>query len=259
MVISTKRFVAGKIVTIGVVAALIIGAAHVARKYNLGTKITQDVFGLGSATGQAIISPFSGLVSGVTLGTEGLASQLGTSQEALFHQFAVIQDNFNKFIHPDWYNADGSYSTKNPNYGNGQSSIAGNTSNQGPAANQTPTQGGNAGLSSTSPNPNVIPAVNNKANIIPITDISKIFQQANVTRNVSRSGSGFVVQEVGGSQTISQKAGLTPLGAARTGTVGLGQAPANIQKLVDLSKKLGGPVFDTKGNLVALNGVRLAR
>lgn len=122
--VSARNFVKGKAGTVVIIAGIVLGGAYLAKRFNVGSKVITAVQGAGNATGQGIVAPFTGILQGIDLGGQALASQLGDIQKNLFNQIKTSTDQFNNLFHPDWYNQDGTYSPANPNYGKGQSTIA---------------------------------------------------------------------------------------------------------------------------------------
>lgn len=122
------KFVNKAVISVGISAAVIIGAVWLSKRYDLGSKVQGGVFGFGQNVGKAVTLPFAGLFNGITQGTGAIAEQLGQTQEALFHQGAVTQDQFNNFFHPDWFNPDGSFTSKHPDYGKRTSTLQTNQS-----------------------------------------------------------------------------------------------------------------------------------
>jgi len=134
---SVRKQVSGTVLNIGVIGAVVLVGIWAAKKYNIGSNLINAAFATGSTAGQAITSPFAGLFQGINIGTQGIATQLSEAQGALFNQLRVSTDQFNNLIHRDWYNPDGSYSPKNPNYGKSTSSLTGNA----PATTTSPSAG----------------------------------------------------------------------------------------------------------------------
>lgn len=69
---AAKGFIASKIGTVGIVVGLIIGAALISKKFDLGNTTIGALSGFGQSVGAGILAPIQGLLDGITLGGEGL-------------------------------------------------------------------------------------------------------------------------------------------------------------------------------------------
>jgi len=96
--VSAKGFVGGKIGTVAIVAGLIIGAALLSKKFDVGNTITDSLRGFGSGVGQSITAPFQGIVEGLTAGGEGLGNSALDLSEGLQKSISsTLGGGFNVF------------------------------------------------------------------------------------------------------------------------------------------------------------------
>lgn len=72
---SLKGWVTGRMITVGVVVALISAGAYVFRKYNLGANLVNSLKGVGTYSAKAITEPFTSFVSTLTQGASDLGEQ----------------------------------------------------------------------------------------------------------------------------------------------------------------------------------------
>jgi len=67
-----RGFVIGKIGSVGIIVGLIIGAALISKRFDLGPTVLGALKGFGSNVGQGITAPFQGILEGLTIGGEDL-------------------------------------------------------------------------------------------------------------------------------------------------------------------------------------------
>ena len=218
-------------------AVLLIGYGN--KKFNILGKFVSGVTSIGQSVGQAVGAGVSSIPAGIGQGAASVFATGGVSNN-LSRSSLGLEPDTATCAHIPFTNIP----------------IPGSQCSSTPKPQNTG--------QSTSQNAGLLP-------ITPGEPLAAATQQytislANLIQAVPSSASRFVQRDTGltfnlpsggGIQPLGVGAGLTTTNQVSVGSVGLSQN--QIQKDVALSKQIGGPVFDTRGNIVALNGVRLAR
>ena len=93
-----SKFVRSKTFSVGITVGILILAIFAAKKFNLGDKIISGFTGFGSTIGQSLIGIPTGLLSGLTLGGEGLGKQAVSLSEGFQKSVSdVFGGGFNVF------------------------------------------------------------------------------------------------------------------------------------------------------------------